>query len=81
MKQGHDDEYYQTLDPRFLGEDRFVREVARRTEAKEIEIEGKRASFARLLEAICALRKVNSKALLQAGRQRQWVRSLLLHCL
>jgi hypothetical protein len=32
-----------------------------------------RTSFARLLEAICALRKVDSKALLQAGRQRQWV--------
>lgn len=73
MKQGHDEKYYQTLDQRFLGEDSFVQEVAQRTEAKEIEIKGKRASFARLLEAICALREVDSKALLQAGRQRQWV--------
>jgi putative transposase len=73
MKQGHDEKYYQTLDQRFLGEDSFIQEVAQRTEAKEIEIKGKRATFARLLEAICALRKVDSKALLQSGRQRQWV--------
>ena len=72
-KQGHDEKYYQTVDQRFLGEDSFVQEVAQRTQAKEIKIKGKRASFARLLEAVCAVRKVDSKALLQAGRQRQWV--------
>ena len=73
MKQGHDEKYYQTLDQRFLGEDSFVREVAKRADAKEIEIKGRKVGFARLLEAICVLRKVDSKALLQAGRQRQWV--------
>ena len=26
-----------------------------------------------MLEVVCAVRKVDSKALLQAGRQRQWV--------
>ena len=69
----HDKTYYQTLDQRFLGEDSFAQEIAQRTEAKEIEIKGKRASFARLLEAVCAVREVDRKALLQAGRQRQWV--------
>jgi hypothetical protein len=73
VKQGHDEKYYQTVDQRFLGEDSFLQEVAQRTEAKEIEIKEKRASFARLLEAVCAVRKADSKALLQAGRQRQWV--------
>ena len=73
MKQGHDEKYYRTVDQRFLGEDSFLQEVAQRSEAKEIEIKGKRASFARLLAAVCAVRKVDSKALLQAGRQRQWV--------
>jgi len=67
------EQYYQTVDQRFLGEDSFLQEVTQRTKAKEIEIRGKRASFARPLEAVCALRKVDSKALLQAGRQRQWV--------
>jgi REP element-mobilizing transposase RayT len=73
MKQGHDEKYYQTLDQRFLGEDSFVQEIAKRIDAKEIEIKAQRVGFARLLEAICALREVDSKALLQAGRQRQWV--------
>ena len=64
----HDEKYYQTLGQRFLGEGRFVQEVAQRSEAKEIEIKGKRASFVRLLEAVCALREADGKALLQAGR-------------
>ena len=38
-----------------------------------METKGKRANFVRLLEAICALREVDSKALLQSGRQWQWV--------
>ena len=47
LKQGHDKKYYQTLDQRFLGEESFVQEVPQRTEAKEIEIKGKRASCVR----------------------------------
>ena len=38
-----------------------------------METKGKRANLVRLLEAICALREVDSKALLQSGRQWQWV--------
>ena len=34
---------------------------------------GRGQIFVRRLEAICALREVDSKALLQSGRQRQWV--------
>ncbi len=73
MKQGHDEKYYQTLDQRFLGGEGFVKEVAQRTDAKEIEIKGKKVGFARLLQAICTLSHVESKVLLQAGRQRQWM--------
>ena len=73
MKQGHEEKYYQTLDQRFLGDEEFVKEVAERTEATEIEIRGKRVGFARLLQAVCAMRHVESKILLQPGRQRQWV--------
>ena len=36
-------------------------------------ITGRRVSFTRLLAAICQLHEVDSKALVQAGRQRQWV--------
>ena len=50
-----------------------TRAVSKRSEAKDVEITGRRASFTRLLEAICHLHEVDSKALVQAGRQRQWV--------
>jgi len=73
MMQGHEEKYYQTLDQRFLGDERFVNEVAERSEAKEVEIKGKKVGFARLLQAVCAMRHVDSKVLLQPGRQRQWV--------
>jgi len=73
MKQGHEEKYYQTLDQRFLGDERFVEKVAERTEAKDVEIKGKKVGFVRLLQAICIARNVESKELLQAGRQRQWV--------
>jgi REP element-mobilizing transposase RayT len=73
MKQGHEEKYYQTLDQRFLGDERFVNEVAERSEAKEVEIKGKKVGFARLLQALCTMRHVDSKVLLEPGRQRQWV--------
>jgi len=73
MKQRHDEKYYQSLDQRFLGKDSFVQETVQRTAMKEIEIKARRVGFARLLEASCALHKINRKALLQAGRRRQWV--------
>jgi len=73
MKQGHEEKYYQTHDQRFLGDEEFVKEVAQRTEAKEVEIEAKKVGFARLLQAVCAVHEVDSKNLLQAGRQRRWV--------
>ena len=73
MNQGHEENYYHTLDQRFLGDEGFVKEIAERTEAKEIEILGKPVEFDRLLQALCMVRQVNSNLLLQAGRQRQWV--------
>ena len=73
MKQGHEQKYYQAVDQRFLGDEGFIKEVAERTEAKEVEIRTKKVSFARLLQALCTMRHVESKVLLQAGRQRQWV--------
>ena len=73
MKQGHEEKYYQTLDQRFLGDEEFVKEVAERTEAKQVEIKGKKVGFTRLLQAVCTMHRVESKVLLRPGRQRQWV--------
>ena len=38
FKQGHNEKYYETIDQRFLGEERFLSKVAERSEAREVEI-------------------------------------------
>ena len=73
LKQGHDEKYYQTFDQRFLGDEGFVKNVAERSEAKEVEVIGKKVGFEQLLRAVCALHDIERKVLLEAGRQRQWV--------
>jgi REP element-mobilizing transposase RayT len=72
-KQRHEEKYYETIDQRFLGEERFLSKVAERSEAREVEIRGNKLSFARLLEAISEYHDVKSEDLLRAGRQRRWV--------
>jgi REP element-mobilizing transposase RayT len=73
LKQGHEEKYYETIDQRFLGGERFVDEVAERSEASEVVIRAKRVGFARLLEAISQAHEVEGGVLLRAGRQRRWV--------
>ena len=73
LRQGHDEKYYETIDQRFLGEEKFIIKVAERTEAKEIEMKGKMVGFTRLLQAVCTARGVEVKGIVQAGRLRQWV--------
>ena len=67
------EKYYETLDQRFLGDERFVSEVAERSQAREVEIKQKQVGFTRLLEALCVMRHVERSVLLQPGRQGQWV--------
>ena len=73
MRQGHEEKYYETIDQRFLGDKPFVSKVAERSEAKEVEIKGKKVGFAWLLTAISDAHDVETRMLLQAGRQRRWV--------
>lgn len=73
MRQGHEEKYYETIDQRFLGDEPFVSKVAERSEAKEVEIKGKKVGFAQLLKAISDAHDVESQVLLQPGRQRRWV--------
>jgi chromosomal replication initiation ATPase DnaA len=79
--QGHQGKYYATIDQRFLGDEPFVSQVAERSDAKEIEIRGKQVGFAKILQAVCAAHGVEAKAIVQAGRKRQWVgvRAQLVH--
>jgi REP element-mobilizing transposase RayT len=73
LGQGHQARHYETIDQRFLGDEPFVSQVAERSEAKEIELRGKKVGFPRLLQAVCAAHGVEAKAIVHAGRNRQWV--------
>ena len=73
LKQGHQAKYYETIDQRFLGDDRFIGRLAERSEAKEVETAGRKVGFTRLLQAVSDTQGVASKELLRAGRQRRWV--------
>jgi REP element-mobilizing transposase RayT len=73
LKQGHEAKYYETIDQRFLGEEPFVSQVVERSEAKEVEIRGKKVGFTQLLQAVSQAHSVASELLLRAGRQRRWV--------
>lgn len=73
ITQGHEAKYYHTLDARFLGDEKFVNEIVERTEAKGIDITGKKVGFDQLLRALSTLQHVDGKILLQAGRHSQWL--------
>jgi putative transposase len=74
--QGHDERYYETVDQRFLGDDRFVKEIGKKVgEDREVEPKMRRVKFSALLNAIAEQHGAEAKTLVQAGRQRQWVRT------
>ena len=73
---GHQEDYYRAVDQRFLGGERFVEEIDRRSRGeREIEVPGPRASFSQLLRLVAEEHGVNIQELVRAGRKRQWVRS------
>jgi hypothetical protein len=47
--------------------------VTERSEAKDVEIRGKKKGFVRFIEAISEAHSVDGELLLRAGRQRRWV--------
>jgi putative transposase len=80
--QGHDERYYATVDQRFLGDDRFVKEIGKKVgEDREVEPKMRRVKFSALLNVIAEQHGAEAKTLVQAGRQRQWVktRSMLVY--
>lgn len=73
---GHQENYYQTVDQRFLGDERFVEQIEQRSpEEREIEVPGPTASFSDLVRLLGEEYGVDAKELLRAGRKRQWVRA------
>ncbi|MGH8614750.1 MAG: hypothetical protein ACREYF_22660, partial [Gammaproteobacteria bacterium] len=74
--QGHEKRYYETVDQRFLGDERFVEEVGKKVgEDREVEPKIRRVRFLALLNAIAEQHGTEAKTLVEAGRQRRWVRT------
>jgi REP element-mobilizing transposase RayT len=78
---GHEEKYYQATDQRFLGDERFVEEAAKRVKQTGIEPKGPRVGFDRLLEAVARECGVAKQALTGSGRRIDWIegRRLLIY--
>jgi putative transposase len=72
---GHRADYYHVRDQRFLGDRNFVEQIDERIRAeREIEVPGPRAGFSELVRLTSNAFGVKERDLVQAGRQRKWVR-------
>jgi REP-associated tyrosine transposase len=73
---GHQPDYYDIRDQRFLGDERFVEAIEERVEGdREIAIPTPRAKLPVLLSLVAKTYGATEKNLVQAGRQRKWVRA------
>jgi len=73
---GYQPDYYDVRDQRFLGDERFVEEIAERAGADhEISLPLPRAKLSALLPLVAKAYDATEKELVRAGRQRRWVRA------
>ena len=73
---GHQVNYYQIVDQRFLGDERFVERIDQRSHReREIEVPGPRANFSDLVRLLAQECGAEVQDLVRAGRKRQWVRA------
>ena len=79
LGQGHLDRLDQTVEQRFLGDERFVNEVEKKT--RETEPAKVKVSFTRLVEGVASVYRIEAGRLLGTERKRSWVepRSLLVY--
>jgi REP element-mobilizing transposase RayT len=71
---GHDERYYQAVDQRFLGDEKFIQQIAERAPQGEIRPGGRKISFEKLLHAVAQVHGCGAKDLTAAGRQRAWAK-------
>ena len=79
---GHQPDYYDVRDQRFLGDERFVEQIEERVqEDREIATPLPRVKLAVLLPLIAGAYGATERDLVQAGRQRKWIkaRSMLVY--
>lgn len=73
---GHQADYYDVRDQRFLGDERFVEEIEERIqEDREIARPVPRAKLSALLPLVAKAYDATEKELVRTGRQRRWVRA------
>ncbi len=71
LSHGHQERFYETVDQRFLGDERFMEAVDRRTAStREVSVRPRRVPFTTLLAAVATAYSVTPKVLLAPGRQR-----------
>ncbi|MDO9118087.1 MAG: transposase [Nitrospira sp.] len=71
LAHGHQERFYDTVDQRFLGDERFIEEADRRTAAtREVSARPKRVPFGTLLTAVATAYEVTPKTILAPGRHR-----------
>jgi chromosomal replication initiation ATPase DnaA len=79
---GHQPDYYDVGDQRFLGDERFVEQVEERVQGdREIAVPMPRVKLPVLLAMVAKAHGATEKELTEAGRQRKWVgaRSMLVY--
>ena len=71
---GHDHRYYQAIDQRFLGDEKFIGQIAKRAPKGEIRPGGRKLRFEKLLPAVAQVHGCGVNNLTAAGRQRAWAK-------
>ena len=75
LGQGHIEGYYEVVDQRFLGDEEFIEQVDTRAQGREVEVQGPKVPFGRLLEAVAQAYGAEASDLTGPGRQRRRVRA------
>jgi REP element-mobilizing transposase RayT len=73
---GHQPDYYDVRDQRFLGDEKFVEDIDEQVQRdREIATPTPRVKLAALLPLVASAHGTTEKDLIQAGRRRKWIRA------
>ncbi|MFZ5876932.1 MAG: transposase [Nitrospirota bacterium] len=79
LPTGHQSRYYETVDQRFLGDERFLDAMTRQTTLHhDVTVKPPRVAFPRLLAAVAQVTGVSAERLVRVGRQRDLLASRAL---
>jgi REP element-mobilizing transposase RayT len=75
QNRGHDERYYQVIDQRFLGDEKFIQKIIEQAPQAEVRPGGRGLRFETLLHAVAKVHGCRTKDLTAAGRQRAWAKA------